>query len=204
MAFRSANRTGTPADLLVVGLGNPGAEYAGTRHNVGEEVVSVLASRFHGRMKLGKERAFCDEVRIGDKRVALAFPQTFMNLSGESVRLLVKRYGIDDPGALVVVHDELDIATGRVKLKFGGGTAGHNGLKSIQAHLATNDFGRLRIGIGRPPGQQQVADYVLKRPGKAERTELDIAVQHGADAIELVLSLGFEKAMTSVNADPKP
>jgi peptidyl-tRNA hydrolase, PTH1 family len=203
MAFRVPGRTGTPADMLVVGLGNPGTEYAGTRHNVGEEVVAMLSHRYNARLKLGKERAFCDEVRIGDKRVALAFPQTFMNLSGESVRLLVKRYGIETPASLLVVHDELDIPTGRVKLKFGGGTAGHNGLKSIQAHLSSNEFARLRIGIGRPPGQQDVADYVLKRPGKAERTELDIAIQQGVDAVELVLAVGFEKAMTMVNAEAR-
>src|SRR5690554_108542 len=113
------DRTGTPSDLLVVGLGNPGAQYARTRHNVGAEVVEVLAERHGGRLRKSKELALADEVRIGHHRVALAFPQTYMNNSGDSVRLLVKRYRIDDLSRLVVVHDELDLPTGRLKLKFG-------------------------------------------------------------------------------------
>ncbi len=202
MAFRSAQRSGTPADFLIVGLGNPGAEYEGTRHNVGEEVVRLLADRRGTKLKSGRERAMVAEIRIGDARIALAFPQTFMNLSGESVRLLVKRHGISSLAQLLVVHDELDLAVGRIKLKMGGGTAGHNGLKSIQTHLGAPDFARLRIGIGRPPGTQQVADYVLKRPGKADRVALDVAIELAADAIEQVIGDGFEKAMNSVNTDP--
>ncbi len=195
-------RTGTPADLLVVGLGNPGAEYVGTRHNVGAEVVEVLAARSRTNLKTSKERALAAEFRVGEHRVAIAFPQTFMNLSGESVRLLVKRHGITDFTKLVVVHDELDLPSGRLKLKFGGGTGGHNGLKSIQQHLGTPDYVRLRIGIDRPPGRQDPADYVLKRPGKAERELLSIAVQEAADAIESLLTDGFERTMNRVNTTP--
>lgn len=192
-------RRGTPADLLVVGLGNPGAEYEGTRHNVGAEVVALLADRHGGRLRLGKERALVDEVRIGDQRVALAFPQTYMNLSGESVAPLVRRHGIEDPERLVVVHDELDLPVGRVKLKVGGGLAGNNGLKSIVAHLKTQDFARVRIGVGKPPGRQQGADHVLRRPGKADRAELDVAVVEAADAVESILADGMAAAMNRVN-----
>src|SRR5690349_11767207 len=128
-------RTGTAADLLVVGLGNPGAEYERTRHNVGAEVVELLARRYGGKLKKGRERALVDEVRIDGKRVALAFPQTYMNDSGLSVSPLVRRYGIEDLARLVVVHDELDLPVGVVRVKEGGGLAGHNGLRSIKAHL---------------------------------------------------------------------
>ncbi len=193
-------RTGTVADVLVIGLGNPGEDYAGTRHNVGAEVVALLAARHGARLKSGKERALSAEVRVGPSLVALAVPLTFMNLSGEAGRLLVRRHGVEATlSKVLVVHDELDLPVGKIKFKLGGGTAGHNGLKSLQAHLHSPDFARLRIGIGRPPGTQQVADYVLRRPGKAERTELDVAVVEAADAVELVISDGLERAMNSVN-----
>ena len=197
-------RRGTPADLLVVALGNPGGEYAGTRHNVGVEVIELLAARHGGKLKRAKERALAGEVRIGDKRVALAFPQTYMNLSGESVAPLVRRHGITDPNRLVIVHDEIDLPVGRLKIKLGGGLAGHNGLKSIKAHLHTDDFVRIRIGVGRPPGQKMGADHVLKRPGKADRAELDVVVQEAADAVELILRDGPDVAMTRYNARPEP
>ncbi len=193
-------RRGTPADLLVVALGNPGAEYAGTRHNVGVEVIELLASRHGGKLKRVKERALADEVRIGDKRVALAFPQTYMNLSGESVAPLVRRHGITDPHRLVIVQDEIDLPVGRIKIKLGGGLAGHKGLKSIKAHLHTADFVRIRIGVGRPPGLKMGADHVLKKPGKADRAELDVVVQEAADAVELILTDGVEAAMNRYNA----
>jgi peptidyl-tRNA hydrolase, PTH1 family len=196
------DRTGTPADLLVIGLGNPGAEYVGTRHNIGAEVVELLATRSRTNLKAGKERALVAEIRIGEHRVAIAFPQTFMNLSGESVRPLVKRHGITDLTKLVVIHDELDLPSGRLKLKFGGGTGGHNGLKSIQQHLGTPDFVRLRIGIDRPPGRQDPADYVLRRPGKAERETLSVTAQEAADVIESLLADGFDRTMNRVNTTP--
>lgn len=201
MRFRRGDkaRTGTPADLLVVGLGNPGAQYEGTRHNIGVEVIRVLSERHGDRFRKSKELAFVDEARIGAKRVVLAFPQTFMNESGQSVVRLMHRHGIDDPAKLVVVHDELDLPVGRFKVKMGGGLAGHNGLKSIRNHLHTDAFGRLRIGIDRPPGSQRGADYVLKRPGTKDREELDIVCQEAADAVEMILHDGYEAAMTRYN-----
>lgn len=207
MAFGPRNpepRRGTPADLLVVGLGNPGKEYEGTRHNVGFDVVELLARRHNGRLKAGKERALVDEVRIDGQRVALAMPTTFMNLSGESVAPLVRRFGITDNAALVIVHDELDLPTGVVRVKVGGGLAGHNGLRSIKAHLHADDFVRIRIGVGKPASKEQGADHVLKRVGKADRELLAIAIEIAADAIEAIVSEGTDAAMNSVNSRPQP
>ena len=183
----------------MVGLGNPGADYAHTRHNVGADTVALLAERHGGRLRAGKERALADEVRVGSARLALAFPQTFYNDSGLAVTALVRRHGIEDLSHLVVVHDELDLPPGTVRVKAGGGLAGNKGLKSIVAHLHTEDFLRVRIGVGKPPGRQQGADHVLRKPGKAERTELDVAIQEAADAVELILADGVERAMNEVN-----
>ena len=196
---KSADRTGTSADLLVVGLGNPGDQYDGTRHNVGAEVVEVLAERHGARLKPTKQAALVAELRIADQRVIAAFPQTFMNDSGRSVRDLVKRHGIDDVSKILVIHDELDLPTGKSKLKIGGGLAGHNGLKSLKQHLHTQEFLRLRIGIGRPPGRQSVSDFVLRRPGKAERIDLDIEIQRCADVIPRILTEDIEMIMNDVN-----
>lgn len=197
-------RTGTPADLLVVGLGNPGADYVGTRHNVGAAVVDLLARRYGGQLKKAKEHALVAEVRIDGRRVTLAFPQTYMNDSGRAVGPLVRRHGIDDLHRLVVVHDELDLPVGRMKVKVGGGLAGHNGLKSIKAHLRTDDFVRVRIGVGKPPGSQMGRDHVLRRPGKAEQAELDVVIERAADAVETILREGPDAAMARYNATPTP
>jgi peptidyl-tRNA hydrolase, PTH1 family len=197
-------RRGTPADLLAVGLGNPGEEFAGTRHNVGAETVQVLVRRHGGSLRKGKERALADEVRVGHRRLALAVPLTYMNLSGESVAPLVRRYGIDDPRRVVIVHDELDLPVGRMKVKVGGGLAGNNGLKSIKAHLHTDAFVRIRIGIGKPPGRQQGADHVLRKPTRAERESLDVCIVEAADAVELILTDGVEAAMNRYNTRPEP
>ncbi|MBK9180539.1 MAG: aminoacyl-tRNA hydrolase [Acidimicrobiales bacterium] len=185
---------------MVVGLGNPGDEYAGTRHNVGAEVVALLAARHGGSLRRGRERALSGEVTISGRRVALAFPQTYMNLSGESVRLLARRFGVGDPAHLVVVHDELDLPVGRLKVKVGGGLAGHNGLRSIVSHLHSQEFVRVRIGVGKPPGRQAGADHVLRRPTRAERAELDVVVQEAADAVEAIVVDGVAAAMNRYNA----
>ena len=191
--------SGTPADLLVVGLGNPGDKYEGTRHNVGAEVVEVLADRHGTRLRPTKQAALVAELRIGSQMLVAAFPQTFMNDSGRSVRDLVKRHGVSDASAIVVVHDELDLDVGTAKLKVGGGLAGHNGLKSLKQHLHTQDFLRIRIGIGRPPGSQSVSDYVLRRPGKADRVELDVVVEKCADVAERLLTADVADVMNDFN-----
>ncbi|MGH9010717.1 MAG: aminoacyl-tRNA hydrolase [Acidimicrobiia bacterium] len=199
--FRRAPRTGASADLLVVGLGNPGEEYHRTRHNVGAEVVEILARRHGGKLRRQKERSLTDEVNVGGKRIALAIPLTYMNLSGEAVAPLMRRYGVE-PGQLVVVQDEMDFELGRLQVKDGGGLAGHNGLKSIVAHLHTQDFVRVRIGIGKPPGSRQGADHVLRRFSKAERQEIDVVLEEAADAVELILAEGVDVAKNRVNGAP--
>lgn len=192
-------RRGTPADLLVVGMGNPGAEYEHTRHNAGADTVALLASRHGGQLKRGKEQALSCEVLVAGKRLALAFPQTYYNEAGNAVRLLVQRHGIDDAAKVVVVHDEMDLPVGRLKVKAGGGLAGNNGLKSIKAHLKTDEFLRVRIGIGKPNGRQEGVDHVLRRPSKTERQELDIVLEEAADAVELIATAGVERAMDRYN-----
>lgn len=183
----------------MVGLGNPGDKYDGTRHNVGADVVHVLAERHGEKLKPSRQAALSAEIRFGEFRMAIAFPQTFMNHSGRSVRDLMTRYGIEDPSEMVVVHDELDLEVGTSKLKIGGGLAGHNGLKSIKRHAHTQDFARVRIGIGRPPGSQSVSDYVLRRPGKAERIDLDIEVEKAADVVERLLTEHADALMNEFN-----
>ena len=195
---RTSERTGTPADLLVVGLGNPGDEYARTKHNVGAEVVELLAARHGARLKKGKERALVDQVTAGGKRLALAIPLTYMNDSGAAVRALVRRYGVE-PEQLVVVHDELDLPVGGLKLKEGGGLAGHNGLRSIKSHLHTEAFLRVRIGVGKPVSKEQGADHVLSKFSKRERTEIDVVLQTAADAVEAIATDGIAAAMNRYN-----
>jgi len=187
----------------VVGLGNPGPEFEGTRHNVGFEAVTLLAERHGGclRAEKGLHARTC-LVRINDQPVLLAMPTTYVNESGLAVTKLVRRAGLTAETfahRLIVVHDELDLPPGRVKIKTGGGSAGHNGLKSIDSHLKTNGYLRVRIGIGKPPGRQPGADFVLKRPGATERELLEVAVVAAADAVETVLADGVEAAMNRVN-----
>jgi peptidyl-tRNA hydrolase, PTH1 family len=192
-------RTGTPADLLVVGLGNPGDEYTRTKHNVGAEVVDLLAQRHGARLRKGKERALVDEVRIDGRRIALAIPLTWMNDSGESVRLLVRRYGVT-PEQLVVVHDELDLPVAVLRVKSGGGLAGHNGLRSITSHLHSDAFQRVRIGVGKPSSKEQGADHVLSRFPKRARDDVDVTIQQAADAVETIATDGVDAAMNRYNS----
>jgi PTH1 family peptidyl-tRNA hydrolase len=191
-------RRGTAADLLVVGLGNPGDEYARTRHNVGAEVVEILARRHGATLKKGKERARVDQVRIGGSVVALAVPLTYMNDSGLAVVALVRRYGVE-PERLVVVQDELDLPVGTFKVKNGGGLAGHNGLRSIKSHLHSDAFLRVRIGVGKPVSKEHGADHVLKKFSKRERTEVDVVLEEAADAVETIVSDGIDVAMNRFN-----
>jgi PTH1 family peptidyl-tRNA hydrolase len=181
-------------------LGNPGGEFAGSRHNVGADAVALLATRHGERLKRSREAALVAEVRIGVLRLALAFPQTYMNDSGRAVAPLVRRFGIEDLASLVVVHDELDLPLGVVKVKSGGGLAGHNGLRSIKAHLHSDAFTRVRIGIGKPPGgKEQGADHVLRQPSKTVRRELDVSVEIAADAVECILEEGLAVAQNRYN-----
>jgi PTH1 family peptidyl-tRNA hydrolase len=194
----SGGRKGTPTDLLVVGLGNPGSKYDGTRHNVGAEVVRLLAERHGARLRRSKYLAESDEITIDGCRLALAVPSTYMNESGQAVGALVRRFDVD-MDRLLVVHDELDLEPGRIRVKEGGGLAGHNGLRSITGHLKSQEYLRLRIGVGKPPTSARGADHVLRRPPKAVRVELDVAVQRAADAVEVVLAEGVAEAMNRYN-----
>jgi peptidyl-tRNA hydrolase, PTH1 family len=191
-------RRGTAADRLVVGLGNPGDEYARTRHNVGAETVELLAKRHGASLRKGKERARADQVRIGPELVALAIPLTYMNDSGLAVSALARRYGVE-PEQIVIVQDELDLPVGALKVKNGGGLAGHNGLRSITAHLHSDAFLRVRIGVGKPVSKEHGADHVLKKFSKRERTEIDVIIEQAADAVECIVNDGIDAAMNRFN-----
>ena len=178
---------------LVVGLGNPGPDYAGNRHNVGQMVVAELASRASSSFKTSKAHALVAEGRIGSDRFILAKPLSFMNLSGGPTAALLKYYKLDVT-RLIVVHDELDIPFDTIRLKVGGGNGGHNGIRDIASALGTPDFLRVRVGIGRPPGRQAAADFVLRDFAGTERTALPILVGDAADAVELIATSGLAAA----------
>ncbi|MGK3648888.1 aminoacyl-tRNA hydrolase [Pseudarthrobacter enclensis] len=180
---------------LIIGLGNPGAQYQGNRHNVGQMVLDELAGRMGAGFKTHKARAQVVEGRlgIGGPRVVLAKPMTYMNVSGGPVSALANFYGIS-PDRVVAVHDEIDIPFNTVKLKTGGGEGGHNGLRDISKALATKDYLRVRVGVGRPPGRMDTADYVLRDFGTAELKELPFLLDEAADAVELLLREGLTAA----------
>ena len=179
---------------IVIGLGNPGQEYAGTRHNVGQMVAEELARRGGVALKShSKTRTRAASVRIGGESVAVAVPMSYMNVSGGPVSSLAKYQSVE-PTAVIVIHDELDIPFGTVRLKRGGGSAGHNGLKDITKALGTPDYVRVRVGIGRPPGRMDAATFVLKPFSAAERKELELLIVDAADAAEAVLGAGLEAA----------
>lgn len=184
--------------FLVVGLGNPGSKYEGTRHNVGFEVVELLADKARAEFSEKKWKARVAKGRVGEVDVLILEPQTFMNLSGESVGPALGFYKLGT-GALIVVHDEVDLPVGTVKLKKGGGHGGHNGLRSLIQHLPDPDFIRLRIGVGRPPPEWDTADHVLSKFGSEDRKLIDEAVKSAAEAIEAVITDGLQKAMNAVN-----
>jgi len=199
-----ASKGGTPFEWLVVGLGNPGKQYAGSRHNVGEQVVSLLADRHDSKLKSGRDNALVGEARFGDQRVVLAFPLTYMNESGQAVRALVRRYKIDDAAKIVIVQDELDLPPTLVRVKVGGGLAGHNGLRSIAAHLGTQDFVRVRIGVGKPPSKEHGAGHVLSKLSSRQKERYDVAIQEAADAVEIIITQSPDAAMREYNARQLP
>jgi PTH1 family peptidyl-tRNA hydrolase len=180
---------------LIVGLGNPGAEYKGNRHNVGQMVLDEIAARMGGSFKTHKARAQVLEGRlgIGGPRVVLSKPMSYMNVSGGPVASLANFYGIL-PDHVVAVHDEIDIPFNTVKLKSGGGEGGHNGLRDISKALSTKDYLRVRVGVGRPPGRMETADYVLRDFGSAERKDLPFLLDEAADAVEMLVKEGLTAA----------
>ncbi|MEM9515732.1 MAG: aminoacyl-tRNA hydrolase [Actinomycetota bacterium] len=190
---------GQPFDWLVVGLGNPGEKYTRTRHNVGEEAIRLLAERHDVTLKGGRDNALIAETRIDEQRVVLAFPLTFMNESGQAVGAMVRRYRIESPEQVIVIQDELDLPPGELKVKAGGGLAGHNGLRSINQHLKSTDFLRIRIGVGKPQHKDLGKGHVLGRIPRRERELLDERVADAADATELIIDDGVDAAMQRFN-----
>ncbi|RAV01318.1 aminoacyl-tRNA hydrolase [Mycolicibacter senuensis] len=186
--------------VLVVGLGNPGPTYAHTRHNVGFMVADLLAQRIGSAFKLHKKSG-ADVVtgRLSGRSVVLARPRCYMNESGRQVGPLAKFYSVP-PADVVVIHDDLDLDYGRIRLKQGGGEGGHNGLRSIAMVLGSKDFQRVRLGIGRPPGRQDPAAFVLQPFDARERDELPTICEQAADATELLIELGLEPAQNVVHA----
>jgi peptidyl-tRNA hydrolase, PTH1 family len=178
---------------LVVGLGNPGPGYAGNRHNVGQMVVSELATRMGATFKAGRGNALVAEGRLGEARLILAKPLSFMNLSGGPTSSLLKYFKLD-ASRLIVVHDELDIPFDTLRLKFGGGNGGHNGIRDISAALGSPDYIRVRVGIGRPPGRQDAASFVLKDFSGTERGSLPNLISEAADAVEQIATEGLTAA----------
>ena len=194
----SATETAT-GPALVVGLGNPGAEYERTRHNAGFLVADVLAGRVGGRFTVHKKSgADLLEARLDGRKVLVAKPRSYMNVSGRPVAALARFFSVP-PTEVIVVHDELDLEFGVIRLKRGGGEGGHNGLRSISNALTTKDYLRVRFGIGRPPGRQDPADYVLKPFASTERKELPVIVEQAADAVELLLRAGLEDAQNQLH-----
>ncbi|MGV9798954.1 aminoacyl-tRNA hydrolase [Mycobacterium sp. NPDC003449] len=186
--------------LLVVGLGNPGPGYAKTRHNVGFMVADLLAARIGSAFKLHKKSG-ADVVtgRLAGAPVVLAKPRCYMNESGRQVGPLAKFYSVPAE-RLVLIHDELDIEFGRIRLKRGGGEGGHNGLRSVASALGTKDFQRVRIGVGRPPGRKDPAAFVLEPFNSVERPEVPTICEQAADATELLIAQGLEPAQNTVHA----
>ena len=186
---------------LIVGLGNPGPGYSGNRHNVGQMVLDTLAKRISANFKAHKSNSVVAEARLGfgGPKIVLAKPLSYMNTSGGPVSSLAKFYSVE-ASQIVVVHDELDIDPHQVRIKFGGGHAGHNGLRDIIAAIGTQDFVRVRVGIGRPPGRQEVADFVLKDFSAGERTELPVTLEIAADALQAIVESGVQAAQQKFNA----
>jgi peptidyl-tRNA hydrolase, PTH1 family len=193
---------------LVVGLGNPGPQYAGNRHNVGAMVVAQLAADLGAKLSAHRSRAQVAEVRLAPagglpgERVVLAVPTSYMNESGGQVISAVRFFKVE-PERLLVVHDELDLPFGDLMLKLGGGEGGHNGLRSISGSLGTRDYSRLRIGIGRPPGRMDPADFVLRDFSGAERKELPFLVADAVDAVDAAIRDGWVRAQERVNGTRK-
>ena len=183
---------------LVVGLGNPGPRYAATRHNIGFAVVDLLALRAGARFKAHKSRCEIAEVRLAGLPVVLAKPMSFMNESGGPVVNAAKFFKVPVEN-IAVVHDELDLPFGTLRLKRGGGEGGHNGLRSTSASLGSKEYARIRFGIGRPPGRQDAADFVLREFSSAERKDLGFLIDRAADAAEALLGTGLEAAQNSYN-----
>ena len=189
--------------FIIVGLGNPTAQYEGTRHNVGFDVIDAIADKYNISVEARKNRAFCGKGIIQGQKVILAKPQTYMNLSGESVRGLVDYYKIDEETELIVIYDDISLDVGQLRIRKKGSAGGHNGIKNIIAHLGTTVFPRIKVGVGEKPKNYDLADYVLGHFTKEEREVMQEGYQHAIEAVELIVQGETEAAMNTFNKKVK-
>lgn len=185
--------------FVIVGLGNPTSEYEGTRHNVGFDVIDALADKYNISVTERKSRAFCGKGIIAGQKVILVKPQTYMNLSGESVRGIVDFYKVDPEAEMLVIYDDVSLDVGQLRIRKKGSAGGHNGIKNIIQHLGMDTFLRIKVGVGEKPKHYDLADYVLGRFSKEEREIMREGYQHAADATELILQGEIEAAMNEFN-----
>ncbi len=188
---------------LIAGLGNPKTEYKNTRHNIGFDVIDVLADQYNIVTEIRKHRAFCGKGFIGNKKVVLAMPQTFMNLSGESIREIVNYYRIDVEKELIVIYDDIDLDVGQLRIRQKGSAGGHNGMKSVVGQLKTESFTRIRMGVGGKPKGYDLADYVLGHFSKAEREVMDESIIKATQAVRVIIEDGVDMAMNRFNSKEK-
>ena len=184
---------------IIAGLGNPGRQYAGTRHNMGFNVVTRIADDYKMQITIKEHKALCAKGFIGGKKVLLALPQTYMNLSGESIRELVNYYKIDPETELLIIFDDISLDVGRMRIRAKGSAGGHNGIKSIISMTGTQNFSRIKIGVGEKPAYMDLADYVLGHFSKEERVEINKSIENAAKAAELIVQGEANKAMNLYN-----
>lgn len=185
--------------FIIVGLGNPTAQYEGTRHNVGFDVIDILADKYNISVDGRKSRAFCGKGMIAGQKVILAKPQTYMNLSGESVRGLIDYYKIDAESELLVIYDDISLNVGQLRIRQKGSAGGHNGIRNIIAHLGTTVFPRLKVGVGEKPKNYDLADYVLGHFSKQEREVIQDGYERAVKAVEMIVQGDMEAAMNAFN-----
>ena len=185
--------------FIIAGLGNPTLQYEGTRHNVGFDVIDMLADRYNISVDGRKGRALIGKGMIGGQKVLLVKPQTYMNLSGESLRELVNYYKIDEEHELLVIYDDISLEPGQIRIRKKGSAGGHNGIKNIIAHLGTQEFPRIRIGVGEKPARMDLADYVLGHFSKEEKEQMEQAFKDGAAAAVAMMNDGVDTAMNRFN-----
>ena len=190
--------------FLIVGLGNPTKQYEKTRHNIGFDVMDALADKYNISISENKHKALCGKGVIEGMKVVLAKPQTYMNLSGESVAELVNYYKLDPESELIVVFDDISLEPGNIRIRKKGSAGGHNGIKNIIAHLGTQVFPRIKVGVGEKPKKYDLADYVLSHFTKAEREEMEEGYQKAIQAVEKILAGEMEAAMNEFNRKVKP
>lgn len=189
---------------IIAGLGNPTAQYEGTRHNVGFDVIDVIAKQYNISVDVRKSRAFIGKGMIEGQKVILVKPQTYMNLSGESIRGLVDYYKIDPENELVVIYDDVSLDVGQLRIRKKGSAGGHNGIKNIIAHLGTQIFPRIKVGVGEKPKKYDLADYVLGHFSKGEREQMEEGYQNAMRAVELMLAGRIDEAMNEYNRKVTP